>query len=90
MTTTATETDRKSWAKWLERYGAEQFFDAFVRSAQGARSTCIHCGEAIYLDIVEGGGVPDWGIDGDYGCYLSPDTTDEGTGGHEPERDTDE
>lgn len=94
--TTATANDKQAWVKWLESYGADGFFDAFIRQAQGAKSTCVHCGEAIYLDIVEGGGVPDWGTsfgDGgglDYGCVDSPDTNDEGTGEHEPERDADE
>lgn len=40
-----------------------------------------------YLDIVEGGGVPDWRTDdGDYGCGDSPETNDEGTGGHYPRK----
>lgn len=73
----------REWAKWLESYGAERFYDAFIESAQGAQGQCIHCGEAIYLDIVEGGGVPDWRTsDGDYGCSDSPDTSEDGVGGH--------
>lgn len=91
---TATTDERASWAKWLRGYGAEAFFDAFLESAQGARSTCVYCHQPIYLDIVEGGGVPDWGsgigggIDGlDYGCSDSPDTNDDGTGGHMPDRE---
>ena len=78
-------TEREHWAKWLEHYGAEKFYDAFMRNAQNAQSTCVHCREPIYLDIAEGGGVPDWCThDGDYGCFESPDTDDEGTGGHMP------
>lgn len=77
--------ERKQWVSWLAGYGAARFYDAFVRIAQGARSTCQHCGEDVYLDMVEGGGVPDWRTaSGDYGCYLSPDTCDEGTGSHTP------
>ena len=83
----ATKKDKVQWVKWLAGYGADKFFDAFVATAQGAKGKCVHCGEAIYLDIVEGGGVPDWKTaDGDYGCFKSPDTCEDGTGGHEPEK----
>ena len=82
-----TKADKDSWVKWLEHYGIDKFFDAFVRNAQDAQSTCVHCRESIYLDIVEGGGVPDWKTsDGDYGCIDSPETCEEGTGSHFPER----
>lgn len=84
---------RAEWVAWLRGYGAAQFFDAFVRTAQYAESECVYCGQKIYLDIVEGGGVPDWGsafgdrsAGLDYGCPDSPDTTDEETGGHEPKK----
>lgn len=78
---------RAAWAAWLHTFGAEQFFDAFIRSAQGARSKCVYCRLDIYLDIVEGGGVPDWRTeDGDYGCDRSPETTEEGVGSHKPEK----
>jgi hypothetical protein len=80
----ATAKDRSGWVKWLERYGADKFFDSFVRVAQGAESRCKHCGQSIFLDIVEGGGCPDWRTsNGDYGCGNSPYTNAEGTGGHE-------
>lgn len=86
----ATKKDRTAWTNWLEGYGADKFFDAFVANAQGALSRCVHCGQEIYLDIVEGCGVPDWStadeLGGDFGCPDSPDTNDEGTGGHFPER----
>lgn len=89
--TTAAGTDKQEWVAWLQSYGLDKFFDAFISTAQGAESECIHCGQKIYLDIVEGGGVPDWGSSFgslsnglDYGCPDSPDTGDEGTGGHEP------
>jgi hypothetical protein len=83
---------KTSWILWLADYGLGKFFDAMIYSVQGAESTCKHCGEKIYCDIVEGGGVPDWGsampgIGGlDYGCSESPDTCEDGTGGHEPVR----
>jgi hypothetical protein len=55
--------------------------------AEGAEGRCEACGERIYLDVREGGGVPDWRTaGGDYGCDASPDTTEEGTGSHEPRR----
>jgi hypothetical protein len=82
-----TKADKQQWVAWLRNYGIEKFFDAFVSNAQGAKSQCIYCRESIYLDIVEGGGVPDWKTeDGDYGCISSPDTCLEGTGSHFPER----
>lgn len=93
MTTKAqNEQARAGWIKWLEDFGIGAFYDAFITHAQGAQASCRHCGEQIYLDIVEGGGVPDWGsamdgIDGlDYGCPNSPDTDEEGTGGHDPRK----
>jgi hypothetical protein len=80
---------RAEWIKWLEGYGIGKFFDAFLATAQYAESKCVYCGQRIYLDIVEGGGVPDWGAafeEGkpglDYGCSNSPDTNEDGTGGH--------
>jgi|KBSSwiStaDraftv2_1062776.scaffolds.fasta_scaffold504957_3 hypothetical protein len=87
-----TAKDRAEWIKWLKSYGPGKFFDAFVATAQDAESQCIHCGQKIYLDIVEGGGAPDWGsaLKGfsglDYGCPDSPDTNEEGTGGHQPKK----
>jgi len=81
------KTTAAQWAAWLHGYGAEKFFEVFVKTAQDSESVCIHCGELIYLDIVEGGGVPDWKTaSGDYGCPSSPDTGDNGTGGHAPEK----
>lgn len=78
---------RAEWVAWLNRYGAAKFFDAFVEIAQDAQSTCVQCKLPIYLDIVEGGGVPDWHTEGgDYGCGRSPFSNSEGTGGHEPKR----
>lgn len=80
---------RAEWIEWIKSYGIGKFFDAFVATAQYAESECVYCGEPIFLDIVEGGGAPDWGTafdDGkpglDYGCSDSPDTNDEGQGSH--------
>lgn len=90
MSTTKQQSDRDSWVKWLEGYGIGKFYDAFVEYAQNAQGKCQYCGQSIYLDIVEGGGVPDWGSSFgdsgglDYGCPDSPDTGDNGTGGHLP------
>lgn len=86
---TAERDPRAEWIRWLESYGAGNFYDAFVRNAQGAASRCLNCGAQVFLDIVEGGGIPDWRTeDGDYGCEYSPDTVregpDAGTGSHFP------
>ena len=93
---TMTRDARAEWIDWLSGYGIGAFYDAFLRNAQDAQSRCVNCDEPIYLDIVEGGGVPDWGSDPvwrngkmiglDYGCNDSPDTGDDGVGSHEPER----
>lgn len=78
---------RDAWVSWLLNYGPGKFYDAFMQTAQDAESECRNCGDRIYLDIAEGGGVPDWRTeDGDYGCCDSPDNTDESTGGHVPAR----
>jgi hypothetical protein len=82
--TTGWSDEKRQWVAWLEGYGAAGLFDSIMASCQGAESTCRYCGETITFDITEGGGVPDWGVDGDYGCPCSPDTDDEGTGGHLP------
>lgn len=77
---------KADWLAWARSYGMDKFYDAFLRYAQGARGYCIHCKQPIYLDIVEGCGVPDWKTaDDDYGCDRSPDTTSEGVGSHMPE-----
>ena len=83
-TTVSPSDARRDWIKWLSGYGAGKFYDAFLRNAQGAEGKCQYCGEAICLDIVEGGGIADWGNDGDYGCIASPETTEEGCGSHLP------
>lgn len=75
------------WVKWLLTYGAVNFARSFVETVEGAESTCIHCGEKIYVDILIGGGCPDWSTeDGDFGCPDSPDTNEDGTGGHVPRK----
>ena len=78
------EQSRKEWIEWLGGYGAGKLFDAIIYNCQGAESECQFCGRTITFDIVEGGGVPDWGDNGDYGCGSSPETTEEGCGGHLP------
>ena len=81
--------DRKrgEWLDWLRWFTPERFYDDFVATAQGAESECVNCGERIYLDIVEGGGVADWmNSDGEYGCDYSPETNAEGNGGHCPRK----
>jgi hypothetical protein len=84
-------SDRHDWAQWLAHYGAEAFFDAFMATAQDAAGTCRFCHQRIYLDIAEGGGICDWRTaDGDYGCEKSPETCEDGTGGHHPIRLEDE
>ena len=61
--------DVVAWVKWLRGFGARRFYRAFVELAQGAEGRCTNCHQDIYLDIVEGGGVPDWRTaNGDYGC----------------------
>jgi len=80
--------DRKNCIGWLKWYGAGKFYDAFVQTVQDARGTCRNCQQAIYLDIIEGGGAPDWRTrDGGYSCAEHPDTVrdpDNGVGSHEP------
>jgi hypothetical protein len=76
--------DARAWAQWLQTYGAERFYMRFMENAQDAVSTCYYCGQQISLDIREGGGIADWGTDGDYGCHASPDTCEDGTGSHYP------
>ena len=79
------KVEKESWVNWLVDYGLMKFLNSFLRSVEGAQSTCRHCGEKIYVDVMIGGGVPDWSTrDGDFGCPKSPDTDEEGTGGHEP------
>lgn len=82
MDATTEDATRDMWARWIVGYTPAAFFDAFMRTAQGARARCVNCGETVTLDIREGGGVADWGNDGDYGCWASPDTGEDGTGGH--------
>jgi hypothetical protein len=79
------ERERDEWCHWLRGFTPERFYDEFVATAQGAESECVNCGEKIYLDMVEGGGVPDWKTgDGYYVCDYSWETSAEGTGGHCP------
>lgn len=80
-----TKSQKQSWVSWLTNYGLMKFLNAFLSNVEGAESTCRHCHQKIYVDVMVGGGVPDWSTkDGDFGCHESPDTNDEGCGGHEP------
>jgi hypothetical protein len=82
-----TKTAKQSWLKWLQMYTAEKFLDSFLANVENAEGTCTYCGEKIYVDVLVGGGVPDWSTEcGDFGCGNSPDTTDEGCGGHMPRK----
>jgi hypothetical protein len=75
--------DEDEWAAWLKKYGAKNFLIAFLEIAQDAESFCVYCRQKIYLDIIEGGGTPDWRTeDGDYGCEASPDANEEMSGSH--------
>lgn len=79
------EEQKKDWLAWFKSYGAKKFLDSFLRNVEGAKSECEFCGEDIYVDVLIGGGVPDWSTeDGDFGCSYSPETNEEGTGGHSP------
>ena len=76
---------KQQWLAWFKTYGAKKFLDAFLHNVEGACSVCKHCNQPIYVDVLIGGGVPDWSTeDGDFGCDKSPDTCEEGTGGHMP------
>lgn len=62
----------------------------------GERSTCVYCGERIAAVVDSSSGCVDWagmtgnGLrrddkpNGDFGCEDSPDTDEDGTGGHNP------
>lgn len=82
-----TNKQKDEWIRWLDTYGARNFLDSFLRNVENAESTCIYCKQKIYVDVLIGGGVPDWSTeDGDFGCDKSPETDDEGAGGHMPEK----
>ena len=82
-----TRKNRQAWLRWLAGYGAEKFLDAFLQTVEGAESICAQCHEPIFVDVLIGGGTPDWSTtDGDFGCADSPDTCEDGTGGHVPRR----
>ena len=80
-----TKKEKEEWIEWLRKYGVENFLNSFLQTVEGAESTCKNCGEKIYVDIMIGGGCPDWSTkDGDFGCEKSPETCEEGCGGHVP------
>lgn len=80
---------KQQWLEWLNEYGPDKFLDVFLKTVENAESTCIHCGQKIYVDVLIGGGVPDWSTeDGDFGCEKSPESNEEGCGGHMPVKRT--
>ena len=77
--------NKHAWLAWFFSYGAKQFLNSFLSNVENAESTCIYCKEKIYVDILIGGGVPDWSTEGgDFGCDRSPDTDSESSGAHMP------
>lgn len=82
-----TKANKQQWLKWLEDYGTDKFLDAFLRTVENAESICIHCHQTIYVDVLIGGGIPDWSTeDGDFGCDEHPQSNEEGCYGHEPRK----
>lgn len=80
-----TQKQKVSWLKWLNGYGTAKFLDSFLRNIEGTESVCRHCNRPIYVDVMIGGGVPDWSTeDGDFGCDRSPETCEDGVGSHMP------
>ena len=74
------ESEKNAWVKWLKVYGPKNFLNHFLKNVENAQSTCKHCGRAIHVDIMVGGGVADWSTeDGDFGC-----TSHKGDGSHMP------
>lgn len=79
------EKEKASWLNWLKSYTPKKFLESFLRNVEGAQSTCQYCHEPIYVDVLIGGGVPDWSTaEGDFGCEKSPETCEEGVGSHMP------
>jgi hypothetical protein len=79
------EAQKSDWLKWLHSYGAAKFLDRFLANVEGAASTCVYCGQTIYIDVLIGGGVADWSTEeGDFGCDRSPEASNEGCGSHMP------
>lgn len=82
-----THKAKADWLYWFKKYGAEKFLDSFLHNVEGAESICEYCGKHIYVDVMIGGGVPDWSTeDGDFGCDASPETTKNGCGSHMPRK----
>lgn len=80
-----TSLSKRAWLKWLQEYTPAKFLEAFLTNVEGAEGTCTHCHQYIYVDVLIGGGVPDWSTeDGDFGCDASPDTTADCCGSHMP------
>lgn len=80
-----TEGEIRSWLRWCKTYTIERFIRAFLSNVEGAQGTCQYCRRSIYVDVLIGGGVPDWSTeDGDFGCDAAPDTDRDGCGAHMP------
>lgn len=77
--------DVRGWLAWFKDFGARAFLKAFLHNVEGAESRCQYCHEPIYVDVLIGGGVPDWSTaDGDFGCDRSPERDGDCCGGHMP------
>jgi hypothetical protein len=50
----------------------------------GETAVCVNCDRTITAVVDPYSGMVDWGDNGDFGCFDSPDTDDEGTGSHDP------
>lgn len=82
-----TNKQKDEWIRWLDTFGARNFLESFLRNVENAESTCVYCKQKIYVDVLIGGGVPDWSTGtGVFGCEKSPETDEEGTGGHMPKK----
>jgi hypothetical protein len=78
---------KKAWLAWLKTYTPEKFLDSFLYNVENVESECAQCREKIYCDVLIGGGVPDWcTLGGDFGCDESPETDEDGCGGHMPKK----
>lgn len=87
-----TEHNERETQREAEIPGYSRFSGGVVT---GEKSTCTYCGEGIGAVIDADSGCVDWGsyfgdslaipdVPADFGCSDSPDTDEDGTGGHEP------
>ena len=72
----------------IKVWGAEDVQAQYVlRRAKHIRygATCIWCNQWVEDGREDSGrkdGEPDWNVEGDFGCDMSPDTTENGVGSH--------